>query len=73
MRTHYLVWRLRHHSKHKSASVVGVEAHTGVDTLKQVEAETLVYTRAHTFRKVEAKSVTDTLYKGISNTLSLRQ
>ena len=59
--------------KTKSTTIVAVEAYTGVDTLNEVEAEALVYTQAHTFPQVEAKSVTDTLIDGISYTISVRQ
>ena len=47
--------------KRQAATLARVEAYTVVDTLKEVEAEALVYSQAHTFLQLQAKRVTDTL------------
>ena len=42
-------------------TLAGVKAYFCLDKLKEVESEALVYTQAHTFSQVYAKSVTDIL------------
>ena len=42
-------------------TVAGREAYTVVHTLIKVKAEALVYTQAHTFAQMKAKSVTEKL------------
>ena len=54
------MWRPRHRSKQK-VTLLQEWRLRRLSTLIKVEAEALVYTQAHTFPQVQAKSVTDTL------------
>lgn len=47
--------------KTEADTVAVVEAYPYINTLKKVVAEALVYMQAHTFPRVQAKSVTYTL------------
>ena len=55
------MWRPRHWSKTEGDTVADVEAYIDINTLNEVKAKAMVYTKAYKFPRVQTKSVSDTL------------